>query len=1034
MPGSTVEVRCTVVPWERPILAEALEQLLGVRTQAPSWSGAGAGDLRRVLVVLPGRRAGRVLLRDLLAAARDLGEPGLVPPRITTPASVGEAVLGPACGIAFAGAEDVLLTAVAAVADAEPEQRRRLAGDLFAESSVIDAPTLSLARRLLALEHELAFHGRRPEEAAAVLRESGRDEEADAWDAVAELAARRRVALSEAGLHDPALPTASDAEVRVIDRDRLPGIIMLVGLVELSAAAREAIEVAAAAGTRVLAIARGLSPEDMDPMGCLRPEAWAERDPGVGDAELRVGEGLGEQAALAVAAVAELAPDAPADEIVLGLLDAGLERSLISAASAAGGAVHIAGGRPLRQQSPWRLLETLARWLEAPRARDLADLLRFPRFEALADAWPRCLEPRSGDSATSEPPPAADEPGGSDEPDEPDGSDEPDGFEEPGAAPDPVSGRRRTTASFDGFVHDRVPDRLDPLDHRPRDDSARDRARLAAARRAVATAERLLGSFGGSSKPLSRWSRELLMLLAELNADRTSAGAGGSPEDEEAWTKIAAAADGFAAVPPGLDPEIGGAEAIRLLLDATASVSLAERPVAEAVDAMGLLELPLDAAPNLVLLGVHDGAIPGRGVRDPLLPESLRRQLGLPGDAQRLGRDAYLLTAAMRGRRAVRVIAGRRGVGDEPLVPSRLLLPRDGDGRALAARLERLVDPDRVDPAPVLPRPGRADPDAFGVPVLEGLPAPETMTVTAFKHFLECPYRFALRHLLKLEPVEEDPRELTPAAFGSLLHAALDAFARDAAAVALREAEPIAEAMRSHLDGIVRGWFGSRPRSAVRLQVDRMRQRLDAWARTEAQWRAEGWRTVATEHSLDGAVLEVPHEAPMPIRGTIDRIDHHPETLRWRIIDYKTGDAARDPLVAHLGTTRLREAGEAVWTDLQLPLYRHLLEGVRLRPDLPPVGGDVAVGYVLLPRSIAEVGWKAAPWGDEHQASAIERARRIVQEIRGGRFEPATRTPRSDPWAWIVQRPAMLPDAGAGDGEESDEGDAEAGGAAGGAG
>ena len=139
MPGSTVRVRSTIVPWERPILAEAVEQLLQLRN-APDV--AGRGDLRRVLVVLPGRRAGRVLLRDLLAAAETLQERGLVPPRITTPAAMGSVVLGRACGIAFAEPEDALLSAVTTVAGATPEQRRQLAGDLFADEASVDEPLL----------------------------------------------------------------------------------------------------------------------------------------------------------------------------------------------------------------------------------------------------------------------------------------------------------------------------------------------------------------------------------------------------------------------------------------------------------------------------------------------------------------------------------------------------------------------------------------------------------------------------------------------------------------------------------------------------------------------------------------------------------------------------------------------------------------------------------------------------------------------------------------------------------------------------
>ena len=45
---------------------------------------------------------------------------------------------------------------------------------------------------------------------------------------------------------------------------------------------------------------------------------------------------------------------------------------------------------------------------------------------------------------------------------------------------------------------------------------------------------------------------------------------------------------------------------------------------------------------------------------------------------------------------------------------------------------------------------------------------------------------------------------------------------------------------------------------------------------------------------------------------------------RFRIVDYKTGDAGKDPDAEAPG--RGADGGGRPWTDLQLPLYRRLLE------------------------------------------------------------------------------------------------------------
>jgi len=77
--GTAVTVDVTTVGWEQPIITAAIDRLLaGDLDPVP-------GDLRDVLVVMPGGRGGRLLLRDLADRVTS-GGGNLVPPRLVTPA------------------------------------------------------------------------------------------------------------------------------------------------------------------------------------------------------------------------------------------------------------------------------------------------------------------------------------------------------------------------------------------------------------------------------------------------------------------------------------------------------------------------------------------------------------------------------------------------------------------------------------------------------------------------------------------------------------------------------------------------------------------------------------------------------------------------------------------------------------------------------------------------------------------------------------------------------------------------------------
>ena len=70
---------------------------------------------------------------------------------------------------------------------------------------------------------------------------------------------------------------------------------------------------------------------------------------------------------------------------------------------------------------------------------------------------------------------------------------------------------------------------------------------------------------------------------------------------------------------------------------------------------------------------------------------------------------------------------------------------------------------------PLVTEPEEAAPrlSGFIVPTPVNIPdAPEEIPVTAFRDYLQCPYRYFLQRELRLRSVEDDVRELTATAFG----------------------------------------------------------------------------------------------------------------------------------------------------------------------------------------------------------------------------------------------------------------------------
>ncbi|MDZ7619655.1 MAG: PD-(D/E)XK nuclease family protein, partial [Patescibacteria group bacterium] len=288
----------------------------------------------------------------------------------------------------------------------------------------------------------------------------------------------------------------------------------------------------------------------------------------------------------------------------------------------------------------------------------------------------------------------------------------------------------------------------------------------------------------------------------------------------------------------------------------------------------------------------------------------------------------------------------------------------------------------------------------------EPLARPVTsLRVTEVRDYLACPYRYYLRHRLRLNAMADDAMELDGAGFGSLAHDVLQDFARSPASQST-DREEIEAHLNVALDRAADAQFGALPLPAVRVQVEQLRWRLRAFARWQAGWAAEGWRIEQAEVAPEpGKALLVVDGQPMALRGRIDRIDVNPGTGERVVFDYKTSEGGNPPEKTH------REHEE--WIDLQLPLYRHLLAGLG-------IAGPVKLGYILLPKDTGKTGASMAEWTDADLASADATAAAVIRNVRAQRFWP----PASPPPAFSEELAAICQDGQYGADLAEEEGDA----------
>lgn len=879
---------------------------------------SGEFDMRCVTVVLPGSRAERNLMEILVGRAEDSGTV-LFPPNRRTVGGLPELLYTPPRPFA----ENLLKQAtwIQAVRHANKEHLEPLLpGGTHSDQLISEG---ALAKRLEALWVELSSAGLHFKDVAQRGIRLFDFFAEQRWYALEELHKDYLQRLEDCGLSDRYFERLC---ALAQDRCSFEGDLYLVATPDLRPVTCEMLR---RTGASITALIHAPESEGhcFDPLGCLNTQSWASRDIAVKDRQIKIAGDPAEQALLVFEAIAQSTQPRSAEEITVGVTSEDLEPYIELQLKDRDLSPRSAKGTPLLHSGPARLIAAVCVYLEHQRFCDLAALVRHPDLETW---WTNQKEAQSSEESYI---PMLD---------------------------------RYHTRHLPAVLDETLAGQTTPV-----------------LMELHSQLKILLSELFGSSRFLSHWAKPILDLLVEIYGDLAlDQSTNNSQKTVAACRIIFDSLKELNSFPKETGFELSGHEALRFLLEGLADSMIPPEPNPEAVELLGWLELQLDDAPSLIIAGMNEGLIPQSINADSFLPNTLRHHLGLLDNERRYARDSYLLSAILNSRPEVTLICGRRNTTGESLMPSRLLLACSE--ALLAGRIrgfyreystkgyQPLTKQTILDTSSPIGHPPRPQPVSGAI---------TSMSVTSFRDYLRCPYRFYLKHILKLTVLDDRAREMDAALFGTLVHEVLKEFGRNEIESPSFDEQSIYRKLSHLLDIEVKRFFGSSPLPAVMVQAEQLRARLAAFARWQAERYAAGWRVRFSEIYFPGAeaLPELEDGEKMELRGTIDRVDYHDEDKLWAVFDYKTGDTARSPKEVH-------GPHEGEWFDLQLPLYRELLR-------TKGIEGPFILGYINLAKD-GEVREALAEWDEEELEEARMTACQVAENVRNQVFWPPS------PAAW----------------------------------
>ena len=936
---------------KRPPLVSAVDWLID--SYLADQSGSNRLDLSKLIIVTPTQRS-QLRLLQMLVAASEAKDATFTPPLITTLGQFPEHLYVAEKALATDLAQQIAWSM--ALEETPEEEIKCLTG----RHEVDDLQDWqSLAAMISKLHSRLANDIWSFKSVAREVRnETGfLQEEAVRWDVLNSIQQRYYTILHQVDLWDKqAARNYAAAGLLKADEIRCATDkhIVMLGTADLNRSVSEMLRQITAKNSEqvtILVAAPNSLADRFDEFGSLITQEWLDVPVEIPDANILIVDQPADQAYAVAHYISGRDKEFSADQITIGVPDDDLvpqlERSLNSIQMSHR---HLAG-RPLAETAPVRMMVACREYLHTFSYEALASLVRHPdMFRWLSakidsESWLTDLADfqrnrlpgfigLGGKFPFGDPQRLVDDYSPTDE------------------KAQKRSERRAFAAERLNLVHQHLSELLSPLD-------------------------------AETEQPIANWAQPWSQILVEIYGDRLLDK--NDPHDQQiivACDAIYTALGDQRQVPEKFGTTTSAIQALDWALEAATEHRVVPPPEPDAIELAGWLDLALDDAPMMAVTGMNDENVPAAEIGHQFLPNELCKKLEILDNDRRFARDSYSLTVITSVRNDYLLIAGRRDDQGEPLKPSRLLFS-DDDQTAARRAMAFFGYAGKPDSRFWLSDEANCQPtQKFEVPQpLDPSPI-NNISVTKFREYIKCPYRFYLQHVLRLDRPDDGWRELDGGKFGDLAHGVLESFGHSDRRDSTNSVE-IYEFLSDQLDACSTTLFGESHLPALRIQVEQLRLRLEQFAEKQAAHRRGGWQIVSTEELLQHD-FEVDGK-PFRIRGKIDRVDQHETSGQVAVWDYKSSDKGDSPEVVHYAKRKQE------WKDLQLPLYRHLVK------EVGAVRGadfsNVITGFILLPKKLDDVGFYAASWNAEQLQSADDAARQIIRNLRNAVFWPPNPQP-----------------------------------------
>lgn len=409
-----------------------------------------------------------------------------------------------------------------------------------------------------------------------------------------------------------------------------------------------------------------------------------------------------------------------------------------------------------------------------------------------------------------------------------------------------------------------------------------------------------------------------------------------------------------------------------ILLNALSYGSYFKKLESEEVKIVGSLEALLDDSKSVYFIDCVQGFFPEKVNNNWFLPDSVRKLLKLNDNQERFAREAYFCKAISISKANVFYYVPKFSLIErEEYFPSQIFYQLNQD--KLISVVNKLYNGDILIDRNDLDE--KEEDTLFEIEVPKVTQNVNEMSITSFKSYLRCPYRYYLWHVKKLDTPNNNFEELSPVNFGIILHDVLENFAKSDFKDA-ENSEDIFVFLKNNLTQYFKDNFGSNVVATLDLQKVVLEKRLKNFANFQAKQRADGYKILHSEYDLTSLDIFLDHEHGLTkLKGRIDRIDVNEKEGKLALYDYKTSNNAKKPSTTHM------HRGE--WVDLQLPLYNYML---RAKGEVK----DIELGFINLSSENSDALLEKAKWSDEDLEEAVEVARKVAASVYSCKFWPPT--------------------------------------------